>query len=43
MAEVEIVEVKPQLVVGLRRKGHYKDMAQMIPELFKFIMGTGII
>ncbi len=36
MEEITIVKVKPQLVLALRRKGAYEEIAQMIPQLFQY-------
>ena len=41
MSEIEIINVEPQLVVGLQRIGAYGIMAQMIPEAFEFVMKNG--
>jgi hypothetical protein len=34
MTEIKIVEEKPQLVAGMRRRGHYKEIAKMLPSLY---------
>lgn len=36
MNEITIVEEKPQLVAGMRRIGHYKEIARMLPALFEY-------
>ena len=41
MIEITVIEEKPQLVVGMRRRGHYRDIAEMIPTLFKYAVGHG--
>ena len=43
MIEITIVEEKPQIVAGLRRRGHYKDIAKMLPALFEYVMSSGAI
>jgi len=43
MIEITIVEEKPQIVAGLRRRGHYKDIAKMLPALFEYAMSSGAI
>ncbi len=42
MSEVEIVEVLPQLVLGMRRRGKYQLIGEMIPMLFHFAFEKGI-
>lgn len=42
MDEVTVVEVGPMDVVGTRRKGAYKDVAMILPELFSHVMSSGI-
>jgi effector-binding domain-containing protein len=39
MIEITVIEEKPQLVVGMRRRGHYREIAEMIPTLFKYAVG----
>jgi effector-binding domain-containing protein len=41
MVDIEIVDVQPQMVMGMTRKGPYKIIAQMIPELFQYLMPKG--
>jgi AraC family transcriptional regulator len=43
MMEITIVEEKPQLVAGMRRRGHYKEIAKMLPALFEYVIGRGAI
>jgi len=43
MNEVTIVEEKPQLVAGMRRRGHYKEIAKMFPALFEYIVSRDAI
>lgn len=42
MEEVNIVEVEPQLVIGLRMKGPYNKIAEMLPEMFKYMQKKGL-
>jgi len=42
MSEVKIVEVKPQMVLGTRKKGFYKDMGLHIPRMFRFMAENNI-
>lgn len=43
MIEITIVEEKPQLVAGMRRIGHYKEIAVMLPALFEYAISRGAI
>ena len=43
MDEITIVEEKPQLVAGMRWRGHYKDIAKMVPALFEYVRSHGAI
>ena len=36
--EITVIEEKPQLVAGMRRKGHYREIAEMLPSLFEYAM-----
>lgn len=40
--EITLVEVPPQTVLGIRKKGHYADIAVLFPKLFEYIYGEGI-
>jgi effector-binding domain-containing protein len=42
MAEINIVELEPQIVIGMRKKGAYKDIANLIPKLFEFAASKNI-
>lgn len=42
MAEITVVEVKPQLVLGMRKRGRYSEIATILPHLFEFALGKGI-
>lgn len=43
MNEISIVEEKPMLVAGMRQRGHYKEIAKMLPDLFEYAMGQRAI
>lgn len=43
MIEITIVDEKPQLVAGMRRKGHYKEIAVMLPALFEYVVSQAAI
>ncbi len=36
MHEISIVDERPKLVVGARKRGHYKEIAVMLPQLFEY-------
>jgi AraC family transcriptional regulator len=38
MEEIEIIEVPPQLVLGMRQKGAYRDIGAMLGELYLYGM-----
>ena len=38
MAEITVVDEKPQLVAGMRRKGRYREIAEMLASLFEYAM-----
>jgi AraC family transcriptional regulator len=40
--EITIVEMKPQLVLGMRKRGPYRNIAVMIPEICQFATQNGI-
>jgi effector-binding domain-containing protein len=42
MMEVEIVNVEPQLVIGMRKKGAYAEIANMIPAVCTYAVSRGI-
>ena len=41
MSDVTIVEVPEQLVLGMRRRGKYEQIAVMLPEIVQYIMQNG--
>jgi len=38
MIEITVVDEEPQLVAGMRRRGHYKEIAVMLPALFQYVL-----
>lgn len=42
MSEVTIVKIDPQLVLGMRRKGAYREIAVMLPRIFEFAFSKNI-
>lgn len=43
MTEITVIDEKPQLVAGMRRKGHYKEIAEMLPDLFEYVISQKAI
>jgi effector-binding domain-containing protein len=43
MNEITLVEEKPQLVAGMRRRGHYREIAKMLPALFEYAISQGAV
>jgi effector-binding domain-containing protein len=33
----------PQLVAGMRRRGHYREIAKILPALFEYAMSQGAV
>jgi len=42
MPEVIVVELSPQRVLGMRRKGAYREIAVMLPRIFEFAFSKKI-
>jgi len=42
MAEITVVDVKPQLVLGMRKTGPYQEIATMIGKSFQFAVSRNI-
>ena len=36
MEEVKVVDVKPQLVAGIRKRGYYREIAELLPKLYEY-------
>ncbi len=41
MSEIDIVEIPTQLVVGMRRRGTYAQLGEMIATVWRFAAGSG--
>jgi len=41
MEEVTVVDVKPQLVAGIRKKGYYREIAELLPKLYGYATTKG--
>jgi effector-binding domain-containing protein len=41
MEEVTVVNVKPQLVAGIRKRGHYREIAELLPRLYEYATKKG--
>jgi effector-binding domain-containing protein len=42
MSEISIVELKPQMVLGMRKKGKYEIIAQLIPQVYQYAVQKGV-
>jgi AraC family transcriptional regulator len=42
MEEITIVTVPPKTVLGIRKKGHYRQIAELLPEIAIYAMEKGI-
>jgi len=42
MSEITVVELSPQQVLGMRRKGAYREIPVMFPRIFEFIFSKNI-
>ena len=41
MEEEIVVDVKPQLVAGIRKRGHYREIAELLPKLYEYATKKG--
>ena len=41
MEKIEIINLEPQLVIGIRKRGYYKDIAEMLPKLYEYASKKG--
>jgi len=42
MEEITIVTVPPQTVLGIRKKGHYRQIAELLPEIAIYALEKGV-
>lgn len=42
MSEISVVELSPQQVLGMRRKGAYREIPLMFPRIFEFVFRKNI-
>lgn len=42
MSEITVVELSPQKVLGMRRRGAYREIPVMFPKIFEFIFSKNI-
>jgi AraC family transcriptional regulator len=40
--EITLIEVRPQIVLGMRKRGKYEQIKMMFPEIFEYAFATGI-
>ncbi|MCJ7614719.1 GyrI-like domain-containing protein [Candidatus Bathyarchaeota archaeon] len=43
MGDVTVVDVEPQLVAGIRKRGHYREIAELLPRLYAYAAKKGAI
>ncbi len=41
MDEISIIDMQPQLVVGIKKVGHYKLIAELLPKLYEYAASKG--
>jgi len=41
MSEITIVDIKPQIVLGIRKRGQYSLIAELLLQIFKYAMENG--
>ena len=42
MDEITVIDVPPQKVIGMHKRGKYEIIAQMMPQMFQFAVSKGI-
>ena len=42
MDEITIIDVKPQLVIGMRKRGKYEQISEMIPKICQYTETKGL-
>jgi len=41
MHEISIIQEEPKMVVGIRKRGHYRDISILLPQLFEYALSRG--
>jgi effector-binding domain-containing protein len=41
--DVTVVEVKPQLVAGIKKIGYYREIAELLPRLYQYATAKGAV
>jgi AraC family transcriptional regulator len=41
MHEISVIEERPKIVAGIRKRGHYRDISIMLPQLFEYALSRG--
>jgi effector-binding domain-containing protein len=41
MSDVTEIQMEPMMVLGMRKKGHYKEIANMLPAVFEYAVHKG--
>lgn len=43
MKKIEIINLEPQLVIGVRKKGYYREIGEILPKLYEYASKKGAI
>ena len=43
MERIEIINLEPLLVIGIRKKGYYREIAEMLPKLYEYASKKGAV
>ena len=43
MEDVIVVDVKPQLVAGIKKRGYYREIAELLPKLYAYAASKGAV
>lgn len=43
MKNIEIMDLESQLVIGARKKGHYREIAEILPKLYEYALKKGAV
>lgn len=41
MEDITVVDVKPELVIGIKKTGHYKLIAELLPKIYEYAASKG--
>jgi len=43
MERIKIINLEPQLVIGVRKKGYYREIAEILPRLYEYASKKGAV